>query len=239
MLLIYALRIITLFYPVADTTTERNALMATVYPRLKVYCREKHGLEFQVGVENKTHPSQWRHNGHDCVSNHQPHHCLLNRLLGRRSKETSKLRVTGLCVGNSPGTGEFPAQMASNAENVSIWWRHHDNSSQPGTMFDVYQEQPGRNSSVRNKRIWSVNNDEFPLPLLTVPNDSLSTTIALLDGSICPQLYGTWWRHQMERFSALLAICAGNSPVPAGPRGIPRTKASDEELWCFLWSAPE
>ena len=28
-------------------------------------------------------------------------------------------------LGNSPGTGEFPAQMASNAENVSIWWRHH------------------------------------------------------------------------------------------------------------------
>ena len=41
-------------------------------------------------------------------------------------KKTSKLRVTGLCAGNSPGTGEFPAQMASNAENFSIWWRHHD-----------------------------------------------------------------------------------------------------------------
>ena len=39
--------------------------------------------------------------------------------------KTSKLCVTGLCAGNSPGTGEFPAQMASNAENVSIWWRHH------------------------------------------------------------------------------------------------------------------
>ena len=37
-----------------------------------------------------------------------------------------KLCVTGLCVGNSPVTGEFPAQMASNADNVSIWWRHHD-----------------------------------------------------------------------------------------------------------------
>ena len=49
-----------------------------------------------------------------------------NRLFRRRSKKTSKLRVTGLCVGNSPGTGEFPAQMASNVENVSIWWRHHD-----------------------------------------------------------------------------------------------------------------
>ena len=42
-----------------------------------------------------------------------------------QSKQTSKLRVTGLCVGNSPGTVEFPAQMTSNAQNVSIWWRHH------------------------------------------------------------------------------------------------------------------
>ena len=42
-----------------------------------------------------------------------------------RSKKTSKLCVTVLCAGNSPGTGEFPTQMASNAENVSIWWCHH------------------------------------------------------------------------------------------------------------------
>ena len=69
---------------------------------------------------------QWRHNERDRVSNHQPHDCLLNRLFGRRPKKASKLRVTGLCVGSSPGTGEFPAQMASNAKNVFIWWRHHD-----------------------------------------------------------------------------------------------------------------
>ena len=68
---------------------------------------------------------QWRHNEQDSVSNQQPHDCLLNRLFRRRSKKTSKLRVTGLCAGNSPGTGEFPAQMASYAENVFIWWRHH------------------------------------------------------------------------------------------------------------------
>ena len=68
---------------------------------------------------------RWRHNEWDGVSNHQPQDCLLNRLSGCRSKKISKLRVTGLCAGNSPGTGEFPAQMASNAENVSIWWRHH------------------------------------------------------------------------------------------------------------------
>ena len=68
---------------------------------------------------------QWRPNGRDNFSNHQPHDCLLNRLFRRRSKKTSKLRVTGLCVGKSPRTVEFPAQMASNAENVSISWRHH------------------------------------------------------------------------------------------------------------------
>ena len=43
---------------------------------------------------------------------------------------TSKLRVTGLCEGNSPVTDEFPAQMASNAENVSIWWCHYDIGTQ-------------------------------------------------------------------------------------------------------------
>ena len=85
-------------------------------------------------VKSKKHlcqPLLWRHNEWESVSNHQPHDCLLNCLFGRRSKKTSKLRVTGLCAGNSSETGEFPAQRASNAENVSIWWRHHDNTK-PG-----------------------------------------------------------------------------------------------------------
>ena len=72
----------------------------------------------------------WRHNGHDGVSNHQPHDCLLNRLFRRRLKKTSKLCVTGLCAGNSPVTGEFPAQSVSNAENISILWCHHVMSDQ-------------------------------------------------------------------------------------------------------------
>ena len=42
-------------------------------------------------------------------------------------KKKSKLRITGLCAGNSPVTSEFLAQMANNAENVSIWWRHLGN----------------------------------------------------------------------------------------------------------------
>ena len=48
------------------------------------------------------------YNDHDDVSNHQPHGCLLNRVFRRRSKKTSKLRVTGLCAGNSPGPVNAP-----------------------------------------------------------------------------------------------------------------------------------
>ena len=80
----------------------------------------ENGIDATVGIGFKG-----RHNGRDGVSNQQPHHCLLNRLFWRRSKKTSKLRVTGLCAGNSLVTCEFQAQMASNTENVSIWWRHH------------------------------------------------------------------------------------------------------------------
>ena len=70
---------------------------------------------------------QWRHNERD-VTPKSPalrYDCLVKRLFRRRSKETSKLRVTGLCAGNWSATGEFPAQRAGNAENVSVWCRHH------------------------------------------------------------------------------------------------------------------
>ena len=53
-------------------------------------------------------PLRCRRNGRYSVSNHQPRDCLLNRLFRHRSKKTPKLRVAGLCAGNSPETGEFP-----------------------------------------------------------------------------------------------------------------------------------
>ena len=77
---------------------------------------------------------QWRHNGRDGVSNHQPHHYLLNRLFKNRSKKTSKLLATGLC-----------AQMASNVENVSIWWRHYD-----WPFFKVCPQ----NVHIRMEKLW-------------------------------------------------------------------------------------
>ena len=91
-------------------------------------------LQLEVNSEYRHMTLQWRHNKRDGVSNHQPHDCLLNRLFRHRSKKTTKLRITGLCEGNSPVTGEFPAQRANNAEIVSIWWRHHETNS---TLHDA------------------------------------------------------------------------------------------------------
>ena len=81
------------------------------------------------------YPLQWRHNERHVFSNHQPHDCLLNILFRRRSNKTPKLSVTGLCFGNSPVTAEFPAQRASNAESISIWWRHH---AQRGFCYEYF-----------------------------------------------------------------------------------------------------
>ena len=79
---------------------------------------------------------QWRHNERDDASNHRRLECLLNRLFRRRSKKTSKPRVTGLCERNSPVTGD--------AENISIWWRHHENKAQTNHLHhsDDVQKLP-------------------------------------------------------------------------------------------------
>ena len=42
------------------------------------------------------------------------------------------------------------------------------------------------------------------------------------------QTMSTWWRHQMETFSALLALCAGNSPATGEfPPQRPVTRSFD------------
>ena len=70
---------------------------------------------------------QWRHNHCDGVSNHRRLDCFLSRLFRRKSKKISwKIIFTYLCEGDPLAvTGGFPSQRAIDAENVSIWWRHH------------------------------------------------------------------------------------------------------------------
>ena len=78
---------------------------------------------------------EWRHNEHHSVSDHQPHDCLINRLFRPRSNKTSKLRVTGLCAGNSPVT----------IRTISVMFQL---SSRRESFFTSYQLE-------RQWRVWS------------------------------------------------------------------------------------
>ena len=82
-----------------STTDDLNFPPATVQVMWEAF--PSHPLDIFMSL-------QWRYNEHGGISNHQPHGCFLNRLFRRRSKETSKLRVTGLCMGNSPGPVNSP-----------------------------------------------------------------------------------------------------------------------------------
>ena len=79
----------------------------------------------------------------------------------RRSKKTSKLRVTGLCEGNSPVAGEFPAQRASNAENVYLWWRHNGHISVAAwslvlVTLDLCSSEAGMFPRIRAPLLWPI-----------------------------------------------------------------------------------
>ena len=100
----------------------------------------------------------WRHDELEGVSICQPHDCLLNRLFKYRSKITSKLRVTGLCEGNSPMIGEFPTQRTSDMENVSIWWCHHDGGCMMTSWLSGCSQsgcsQSGCSQSTSKEELW-------------------------------------------------------------------------------------
>ena len=205
-----------------------------------------------------------------CVSNHQPHDCLLNRLFKYRSKKTSLFKyrskktstlcVSGLCAGNSPVTGEFPTQRASNAENVSIWWRHNGSC-----YFSLTQEQIAGNKCQIGHTLSAQSShyiNQYWSSLLTHvcvtqrqwfksvrPNGKIAMAIVLLH-----------WYAKFAHATAFIAtgyvegfqndmVTSSNGNIFrvtghlcgefTGQRWIPSTRASDAELRYFLWSAPE
>ena len=108
-------------------------------------------------------------------------HCKHTRLFTQpfiqAQIKTSKLRVTGLCEGNSPVTGEFPAQKDSNAKKISIRWRHHNLWALP------YRYQECRLSSSRDQ----LYNTMLPITRL-VSRDNKGQT---LDSGKAPVAYFT------------------------------------------------
>ena len=106
----------------------------------KIDRAKTHRTVFAIGATPAKHPSQCRHNECDGVSNHQPQDRLLNRLFKAQIKENIKAPRHWLCEVNSPVTGEFPTQMASNAEYVSIWWRHHALINMDKWITEIHQQ---------------------------------------------------------------------------------------------------
>ena len=193
-------------------------------------------------IQVHEHSLQWRHNEPDCVSNHQLHDCLLNRLFRRRSKKTSKLRVTGLDVEN---TGEFPTQMASNAEkfpfhDVIMFYHITQITFLYGNTSDtvVFNTLPIDLLLTRAVRV-TAGRVKTTFGFLTRTGIPFIRTTSLQDhcapagisivftwffvlfcnpysSELIQSYYSKplqWWRHQMKTFSALLALCAENSPV--------------------------
>ena len=164
-------------------------------------------------------PLQWRHE-RDGISNNRCLDYLLNRWFRRRSKKTSKLRVIGHCEGNPSVTDGFPSQRASYVENVSIWWRRHAHPVgllhqhwNNLTIAPVPVKQPWRIWLKRSHRSLrnSYNHNETRH---SKPHDDVIK-----------------WKHFPRTWPFVRGIHRS--------RWIPHTKASDAELWCFLWSASE
>ena len=181
---------------------------------------------------------QWCHNERDGVSNHQRLYCLLNCLFRRRSEKTSKLCVTGLCERNPPVTGRFPSQRANSAENVSIWWCHHTHLLMNCHEL-IIAFCPLNKYSEARKATWIC-----PLSRQVVFDNRgsehgfLKIEPGLWLNSIALGNFAVWlhddvikWKHFPHYWPFVRGIHRS--------RWIPRTKASDAELWCFLWSAPE
>ena len=67
-----------------------------------------------------------RHNGRDGASNHQPRDCLLNRLSDADQRKHQSSASLAFVWGIHRSPVNSPHKKASNAENVSVWWRYHE-----------------------------------------------------------------------------------------------------------------
>ena len=117
-----------------------------------------------------------RHNDHDGVSNHQPYGCLLNRLFGRRSKKTSKLCVTGLCAGNSPGPVNSPHK-GPVTRTRQIWG-----------IWQLRLESPETPNLGQNQ--WCFVPCDLEIWRMTFENDRASLLCCF---KLCATFHSHWW----------------------------------------------
>ena len=97
---------------------KRNSQIANIARWLRDSWLQATSSNAYIGVVQQVpnyHPItvQWRHNKRDGRLKSPASRLFPNRIFRRRSKKTSKLRVTGLCAGNSPVTGEFNTSVSA------------------------------------------------------------------------------------------------------------------------------
>ena len=113
------------------------------------------------------------------------------------------------------------------AKILQLIWKHRYVITVVG-QFDSYFE------CIEHKTIWEIFHSYIwmlMLVMLSITASSFKTH--LLDRWRDCLYHAAWWRHQMETFSALLALCAGNSPVPGEfPPQRPVTRSFD--VFCDL-----
>ena len=212
---------------------------------------------------------QSRHNEHDGVSKHQTYDCLLDRLF--RSKNTSKLRVTGLCAGNLPVTGESPHKgpvtrkmfpfddvIMSTVERVSMaLCLHQRQVLLPPLLFTTVghvQCDWGSLTSMNEFHDWfstvfkksqlfyllrkTIFDIILLIPVVVLHEFHRSNAFGFISKRIRPR--NTRVQHMMTSSNGNILRVTGPLCVEfTGPRWIPLTKASNTELWYFLWSAPQ
>ena len=165
-----------------------------------------------MNVETISHTliNSWRHNGLNGVSNHQHHNCLLSRLFGRRSKKTSKLRVNVRGIRPVNSPHKWPVTRKMFPFDDVIMYVINANIRCRTPSARIEQATIGHPFPPSARHL----NKNYILHQLNIYMMTLSNgNIFRVTGHLCGEFTGHRW--------------------------IPRTKASDAELWCFLWSASE
>ena len=183
---------------------------------------------------------QWRHNERNGVLNHWLLDCLLNRLFRRRSKKKHQCSASLAFV---RGINRwFPSQRANNAEMLSfddiIMQCMDGGHLQPAcwTRWPLPHTERVKTHQLFGMlvtHLWLTRNMNIKIDLVRV-----KISLVLL-----------WYVINISPITVVYIMTSSNGNIFrvtghlcgefTDLRWIPRTKASDAELWCFLWSASE
>ena len=132
-------------------------------------------------------------------------------------------RITGLLYGESIGDCWIPSQRTGYAELWCFLCSYHVQAVKQNFSCRWF-ETPLCKYDVTTIILFGVTSGETGLHIRKERHSYIQNDIQYGISRHCR----TWWRHQMKTFSALLAICAGNSPVPGEfPTQRPVTRSFD------------